>query len=420
MQVTHVSPARRRAAVAALALGGFAIGLTEFVAMGLLPQVARSLLGSQYTVSSSKAVAHAGWMISAYALGVVVGAPTIAAVTARVARKQLLLGLLALFIVGTAASAAAPNFELLLVARFVAALPHGAYFGAAGLLASQIMGPGSHGRGFAAVLGGLTVANVFGVPLITLVGQHAGWRVAYLAIAGVFGLTLIAVLALVPAIASPVEGSPRDELSAFRSGQVWLVATVAAIGFAGFFAVDSYIAPVTTHIAGLSDSWVPWVLATVGLGMTAGNAAGGWASDRNLDRSLLFGFGALIASTALFALIAHSPAGLFIGSFLIGASSLFLGPAMQSRLISAAPSARLMGAAVNQSAMNIANSLGAALGSLAIANGLGYLAPSVLGAGLAIVGLLLCSVDIAARRRARSGAQAVSLSETAAAAVGNG
>ncbi|MEY9894997.1 DHA1 family inner membrane transport protein [Catenulispora sp. MAP5-51] len=420
MQVTHVSPARRRAAVAALALGGFAIGLTEFVAMGLLPQVARSLLGSQYTVSSSKAVAHAGWMISAYALGVVVGAPTIAAVTARVARKQLLLGLLALFIAGTAASAAAPNFELLLVARFVAALPHGAYFGAAGLLASQIMGPGSHGRGFAAVLGGLTVANVFGVPLITLVGQHAGWRVAYLAIAGVFGLTLIAVLALVPAIASPVEGSPRDELSAFRSGQVWLVATVAAIGFAGFFAVDSYIAPVTTHIAGLSDSWVPWVLATVGLGMTAGNAAGGWASDRNLDRSLLFGFGALIASTALFALIAHSPAGLFIGSFLIGASSLFLGPAMQSRLISAAPSARLMGAAVNQSAMNIANSLGAALGSLAIANGLGYLAPSVLGAGLAIVGLLLCSVDIAARRRARSGTQAGSLSETTAAAVGNG
>jgi MFS transporter, DHA1 family, inner membrane transport protein len=420
MQVTHVSPARRRAAVAALALGGFAIGLTEFVAMGLLPQVAHSLLGSQYTASSSKAVAHAGWMISAYALGVVVGAPTIAAVTARVARKQLLLGLLALFIVGTAASAAAPNFELLLVARFVAALPHGAYFGAAGLLASQIMGPGSHGRGFAAVLGGLTIANVFGVPLITLVGQHAGWRVAYLAIAGVFGLTLIAVLALVPAIASPVEGSPRDELSAFRSGQVWLVATVAAIGFAGFFAVDSYIAPVTTHIAGLSDSWVPWVLATVGLGMTAGNAAGGWASDRNLDRSLLFGFGALIASTALFALIAHSPAGLFIGSFLIGASSLFLGPAMQSRLISAAPSARLMGAAVNQSAMNIANSLGAALGSLAIANGLGYLAPSVLGAGLAVVGLLLCSVDIAARRRARSGTQARSLSETAAAAVGNG
>ncbi|MEY9929891.1 DHA1 family inner membrane transport protein [Catenulispora sp. GP43] len=422
MQVTHVSPARRRAAVAALALGGFAIGLTEFVAMGLLPQVAHSLLGGQYAASSSKAVAHAGWMISAYALGVVVGAPTIAAVTARVARKQLLLGLLALFIVGTAASAAAPNFDLLLLARFIAALPHGAYFGAAGLLASQIMGPGSHGRGFAAVLGGLTVANVFGVPLITLVGQHAGWRVAYLAIAGMFFLTLIAVVAVVPAIASPVEGSPRDELRAFRSGQVWLVATVAAIGFAGFFAVDSYIAPVTTHIAGLSDSWVPWVLATVGLGMTAGNAAGGWASDRNLERSLLFGFGALITSTALFALIAHTPAGLFIGAFLIGASSLFIGPAMQSRLISAAPSARLMGAAVNQSAMNIANSLGAALGSLAIANGLGYLAPSVLGAGLATVGLLLCGVDIAARRRARTGSrgEAEHRAETAAAASGNG
>jgi len=400
-----VSPTRRRAAVAALALGGFAIGLTEFVAMGLLPQIARSLLPGQSAASMSNAVAHAGWMISAYALGVVAGAPTIAALTARVARKKLLLGLLALFIVGTVASAVAPTFGLVLVARFVAALPHGAYFGAAGLVAAEIMGPGSQGRGFAAVLGGLAVSNVVGVPLITRLGQAAGWRAAYLAIAGMFLLTLIAVVALVPAVASHIDGSPRAELRTFRSRQVWLVAAVAAIGFAGFFAVDSYIAPVTTHVAGLSDGTVPWVLVAIGLGMTVGNAAGGWASDRDLDRSLIFGFGAFIASMVLFALIAHAHPGLFLGSFLLGATSLFLGPALQSRLISAAPGARLMGAAVNQSAMNIANSLGAALGGVVIASGLGYLAPSLLGAGLGAVGLLLCAADIATQRRARSEAR---------------
>jgi len=398
------SPARRRAAVAALALGGFAIGLTEFVAMGLLPQIARSLLPDQYAASSAQAVAHAGWMISAYALGVVVGAPTIAALTARVARKRLLLGLLVLFIVGTAASALAPNFGLVLVARFVAALPHGAYFGAAGLVAAEILGPGSRGRGFAAVLGGLTIANVIGVPLITRLGQAAGWRVAYLAIAGMFLLTLFAVAALVPAVDSHTDGSPRAELRAFRSGQVWLVAAIAAIGFAGFFAVDSYIAPITTHVAGLSDGSVPYVLVAVGLGMTVGNAFGGWASDRNLERSLLFGFVALIASMILFAAIAHVPAGLFVGAFVVGAAAVFLGPAMQSRLIGAAPEARLMGAAVNQSAMNIANSLGAALGGIVIAHGLGYLAPALLGAGLGVVGLAMGLVDLSARRRARTDA----------------
>jgi DHA1 family inner membrane transport protein len=392
-----ISQPRRRAAVAALALGGFAIGLTEFVAMGLLPQIAHSLLPGQYAASSSQAVAHAGWMISAYALGVVVGAPTIAALTARVERKRLLLGLLGLFIVGTVASALAPTFGLVLLARFVAALPHGAYFGAAGLVAAQIMGPGSHGRGFAAVLGGLTVANVIGVPLITRLGQTAGWRVAYLAIAGMFLLTLIAVAALVPAVDSDVQGSPRAELGAFRSRQVWLVGATASIGFAGFFAVDSYIAPVTTHIAALSDGTVPWVLVAIGLGMTVGNVAGGWASDRNLERSLLYGFVMFIGSMLLFALIAHSHVGLFAGAFLLGATSLFLGPAMQSRLIKAAPDARLMGAAVNQSAMNIANSLGAALGGVVIARGLGYLAPSLLGAGLGVVGLVMCAIGIRAR-----------------------
>jgi DHA1 family inner membrane transport protein len=218
-----------------------------------------------------------------------------------------------------------------------------------------------------------------------------------------FLLTLFAVAALVPAVGAHAEGSPRAELRAFRSGQVWLVAAIAAIGFAGFFAVDSYIAPITTHVTGLGDATVPWVLVAVGLGMTAGNAFGGWASDRNLERSLLFGFAALIGSMVLFAAIAPASVGLFVGAFLVGGTAVFLGPALQSRLISAAPEARLMGAAVNQSAMNIANSLGAALGGVVIAHGLGYVAPALLGAGLGVFGLVMCLVDQAVQRRARAG-----------------
>ncbi|MEU7948170.1 MFS transporter [Micromonospora taraxaci] len=396
-----MSRGRQVAALVALALGGVAIGLTEFVAMGLLPDIARGLLPQEYAQSSSNAVARAGWMITAYALGVVVGAPLIAALSARLPRKKLVLGLLALFAVGTVASAIAPTFDLVMVARFAAALPHGAYFGAAGLLAATLMGPGNEARGFAIVLSGLTVSNVVGVPLITRLGQAAGWRLAYLVIAGVFVLTLLAVLAVVPEVAAAVDGSPAAELRALRTSQVWLVAATGAIGFAGFFAVNTYIAPVTTDVTGLSAATVPWALVAVGLGMTVGNALGGWLADRDLRRSMVIGFVAMIVSITTFSLVASSPVGLFVGAFLVGATSLYLGPVLQARLITVAPGAQLMGAALNQSAMNIANSLGAALGSVAIAAGLGYLAPARVGIVLAVVGLALGVVSFAVGRRER-------------------
>ncbi|HEY0002961.1 MAG TPA: MFS transporter [Actinoplanes sp.] len=395
----NLTVGRRWAALFALAMGGFGLGLTEFVAMGLLPDLARDLLPAEYARSAPDAVAEAGWMITSYALGVVVGAPTIAALTARVARRKLVIGLLVLIVAGTVASALAPTFALVMAGRFVAALAHGAYFGAAGLLAAATLGPGNQGKGFAVVLGGLTAANVFGVPLITGLGQAAGWRVAYLAVAGVFALTLLAVLATVPPVAASPGGSPRAELAAFRSPQVWLVALVAAVGFGGFFAVNSYIAPVTTHVTGLSEAAVPWVLAVLGLGMTVGNAAGGIAADRDLRRSVLYGFAALIGTVALFGLIASHPVGLFAGAFLVGAASLFLGPTLQARLIAVAPGAQLMGAAVNQSATNVANSLGAVLGGVVIARGFGYLAPAWVGVGLGLAGLALAVVGFAVESR---------------------
>jgi MFS transporter, DHA1 family, inner membrane transport protein len=397
--VENLSPRHRWTALLALALGGVAIGLTEFVAMGLLPEIARGLLPDLYRASPAEAVAKGGWMITAYALGVVVGAPTIAALTAKLPRKRLVLGLLVLFAIGTVGSALAPTFELVLVARFVAALPHGAYFGAAGLLAATLMGPGNEARGFAAVLSGLTVSNVVGVPLITRLGQTEGWRVAYLVIAAVFLLTLLAVAASVPAVPPAPGGSARAELAALARPQVWLVAAVAAVGFAGFFAVNTYIAPITTEVTALSPSVVPWVLVSVGLGMTAGNALGGWFADRNLRRAVLLGFAAVIAATLYFGLLSANPIGLFTGAFLIGATSLFLGPALQARLIAVAPGAQLMGAALNQSAMNVANSLGAALGGTVIAAGLGYRAPAWAGIGLAIVGLGLAALSFSLDRR---------------------
>jgi DHA1 family inner membrane transport protein len=394
----NLSRRRRWAALLALALGSVAIGLTEFVPAGLLPEIARSVLGDEYTRSEPDAVAHAGWMITAYALGVVVGAPLIATITARMRRKRLVLGLLVLFVLGTAASAVASTFGLVLVARFAAGLPHGAYFGAAGLLAASLMGPGSEGRGFAVVLSGLTVANVGGVPVITRLGQAAGWREAYLVIAGVFLLALLAVAATVPD-APASGGSPADELRALRRPQVWLVVATASIGIAGFFAVDSYLAPITTSVTGLPAGSVAWVLVAVGLGMTAGNVLGGWYADRNLQRAMVAGFAAVIAANVYFGLMVGSAFGLFTGAFLIGGTILFLGPVLQARLIAVAPGAQLMGAALNQSAFNAANSLGAALGSVVIAAGLGYRATAWAGVVVSAVGLVLAVAGLAFERR---------------------
>jgi DHA1 family inner membrane transport protein len=396
----NVTRRRRRAALLALALGSVAIGLTEFVPAGLLPEIARSVLGAEYARSEPDAVARAGWMITAYALGVVVGAPLIATITARVRRKRLVLGLLVLFVLATVASAVASTFGLVLVARFAAGLPHGAYFGAAGLLASSLMGPGSEGRGFAAVLSGLTVANVVGVPVITRLGQAAGWRAAYLVIAGVFLLALVAVAATVPD-APATGGSPADELRALRRPQVWLVVATASIGIAGFFAVDSYLAPITTSVTGLPPGAVAWALVAVGLGMTAGNVLGGWAADRNLQRAMVLGFAAVIVANVYFGLTAGSAFGLFTGAFLIGATILFLGPVLQARLIAAAPGAQLMGAALNQSAFNAANSLGAALGSVVITLGLGYRATAWAGVVVSVLGFVLAAAGVAVERRRR-------------------
>jgi DHA1 family inner membrane transport protein len=396
----ELTPLRRWLALVALALGGFGIGVTEFVSMGLLPNIAQDLLPGLYAVSPSDANASAGHLISAYALGVVVGAPTIAAAAARWPRKRLLLVLVAAFVIGNLATVILPSFGWIIASRFIAGLPHGAYFAIASLVAGSLLGPGKRAKGIAFVLGGLTIANIVGVPLGTYLGQTFGWRSAFILVTGIFALTLVAILVTVPMIAGDPASTMRRELRALGRLQVWLTLALAAIGFGGMFAVYTYIAPVITDVTGLDAATVPWILVTFGVGMTVGNFTGGWAADRSLALSLIVFMSGLVFSLVVFGLFAASIPGLLVGTFLVAAFSSAVSPAIQARLMDIAHDSQSLAAALNHSALNIGNALGAFLGGLVIATGFGYLAPSFVGVGLAVVGVLILSVSLAIDRRA--------------------
>lgn len=394
---------RRWLAIVALALGGFGIGVTEFVTMGLLPNIAQDLLPGTYAVDPASANASAGYLVSAYALGVVVGAPTIAAAAARWPRKRLLVVLVSVFVAGNLLSAVLPSFGLVLAARFLSGLPHGAYFGIASLVAASLMGPGKRARGVSFVLAGLTIANVVGVPAGTFIGQELGWRSAYLMVTVIFALTLVAILAAVPFRPGDPSATMRNELRVFGRLQVWLTLVLASIGFGGVFAVYTFIAPVVTDVAGLASGVVPWVLVVFGVGMTGGNFLSGWLADRSVSRTLLISLSALGISALGFALFANTTPGLLIFIFLIGACAGACSPAIQTRLMDVSHNAQSIAAALNHSSLNIGNSVGAFLGGLAIAAGFGYLSPAVVGVGLAAVGLCVLVLSLGIdRRRARS------------------
>jgi DHA1 family inner membrane transport protein len=399
--IAGVGILRRRLALLALALGGFGIGVTEFVTMGLLPNIAQDLLPADYAVDPEAANASAGMLVSAYALGVVVGAPTIAALAARWSRKRLLIVLVSVFVAGNLLSALLPSFGLVLVARFVSALPHGAYFGIASLVAASLMGPGNRARGVSFVLGGLTIANVVGVPAGTFLGQALGWRATYVFVAVVFALALVAIVLTVPYRPGDRTASMRTELRALTRLQVWLTLGVASIGFGGLFAVYTYIAPVVTDVTGLDAGFVPWVLVVFGVGMTIGNVLSGWLTDRSVKRSLTISLIVLGLSVVGFALTASTVPGLLVFIFLLGGSVGACSPAIQTRLMDVAHDAQSFAAALNHSALNIGNSLGAFLGGLVIAAGFGYLSPAVVGALLSVVGLVLLLTSFAVERSRR-------------------
>ncbi|MCB2412783.1 MFS transporter [Demequina sp. TTPB684] len=383
-----LTPARARLALLSLALGGFGIGTTEFVAMGLLPDIARDLLPALYSANQEEALAKAGIVISAYAAGVVVGAPTIAAFAARFPRKRLLAWLTVAFTVGTIASALAPTFETVVLFRFLAGLPHGAYFGVAALVAADLMGKGARGRAVAYVLTGLTIANVVGVPAITFLGQHTSWRIGYLAVAAIFALCTVAILAFVPAHDGDPHATIRRELSAFTRPAVWFALLTGALGFGGLFAVYTYVSPLATEVAGAPERFVPAALIVLGIGTTVGNILGGRMADRGALRAVFVLFGALAISLLTLALLARTVPGLLLGLFMVGLAASAISPAIQTRLMDVAGDAQTMAAAVNHAALNMGNSLGAFLGGIVIAAGWGYVAPTW-------VGLALCAPGVA-------------------------
>lgn len=399
----RLSAPRRNAALFALALGGFAIGVTEFASMGVLPNIAQDLLPG-FAEHPEREISRAGILITLYAVGVVVGAPVITALAARVSQTGLALWLLAAFVAGSLASALAPTFETLAAARFIAGLPHATFFGASALLAGRLMGPGNRGKGIAIAMSGLPIANIFGVPVATWIGQTIGWRWAYGLVALLFALTFALVLRFLPRFPGDPSRSIGDALAGFANVRVWIMIALASVGFGGFFAVYSYIAEVVTRVAALPESSVPWALATIGVGMTLGNFFGGWAADRNGPRTILLGFSAFIASLLLYTLVAGHPVGLFASVFLVGFTSSTLIPSTQARFMRIAREAELMGAAVSHASFNVGNALGAWLGGLVIAAGFGYLAPGWVGALLACAGALfaLLSIGLSRRDRGRS------------------
>lgn len=376
-------------ALTALVLGGVGIGTTEFVTMGLLPEIAEGV---------DTSIPRAGHTISAYALGVVVGAPTIAIFGNRIPRRGMLVALMVLFAVGNSLSALATSYELLVLARFVAGIPHGAFFGIASIVAFDIVRAGRGGWAVSRIMLGIPIANVAGVPLATWLGQQAGWRSAYWLVAGVGLLTAALVATVVPHQPGDKEARVRSELAAFRDSQVWLTLLVGSVGFGGVFAMYSYISPILRNQTGLPADAVPIYLFIYGVGGLAGTIIAGRLVDLSVLRTLVGSSIATGLSLAAFAWAANwaIPAGIVLLLVCISVSAFVL--ALQLRLMEVAGRARTLGAAGNHAALNIANALGAWLGGLVLAAGWGWQAPSFVGAGLSVAGLVILFLSLRVHR----------------------
>lgn len=377
-------------ALLALAIGAFGIGTTEFVIMGLLPEVA-----GDFGVS----IPTAGLLVTGYALGVVLGAPLMTVLGTRISRKRMLMLLMGLFIAGNLLSAVAPVFGVMLAGRVVASLAHGAFFGIGSVVAAELVAPQKKAGAIAMMFTGLTVANVVGVPLGTLVGQTLGWRVTFAVVAGLGVIGLVGIAKLVPDLPKPEGVRLRHELAAFRNVQVLLAMAMTILGFGGVFAAVTYLAPMMTDVAGYADSSVTWLLVLFGLGMVAGNLIGGKFADRALMPLLYISLSSLAVVLALFTLTAHNKIAAAVTITLIGALGFATVPPLQKRVLDQASGAPTLASAMNIGAFNLGNALSAWLGGLVISAGLGYTAPNWVGAVLAGSALLLAVVSATLERR---------------------
>ncbi|MFE4614933.1 MULTISPECIES: MFS transporter [Streptomyces] len=370
-------------ALLALAVSAFGIGTTEFVMMGLLPNVADDL---------GTSVPTAGHLVSAYAIGVVVGAPLLTALGSRIPRKRMLLLLMALFVVGNLASALAPGFGWLVAGRVLAGLPHGAFFGVGAVVAARLVPEDRQARAVATMFLGLTVANILGVPAATLLGQHLGWRATFLVVT-VIGLVAMAALArLVPQIPVDERQGLGREIRALGRPQVLLGLLTAVFGFAGVFAVYSYLASMTTEVMGFGESTVTVVLALFGLGMTGGALAAGPLTDRALRPTLYGSLAALVLTLVAFRFTVHVPWLALVTVVVLGAVGFMTTTPLQMLVMRKAKDAPTLASASNHSAFNLANAGGAWAGGAAVAAGWGWTSPALVGAGLTVVGLAIAAL----------------------------
>lgn len=376
-------------AILAMAIGSFGIGMGEFAVMGMLPELARDLGVSE---------PQAGHVISAYALGVVVGAPAFSLLFAKLPRRAMLLCLMLAFAIANIGCALAPDYKSLLLMRFISGLPHGAYFGIAALVAASLVPVTHRARAVGLLMLGLTIATLIGMPLASWIGQWMGWRPTFAFVGFVGALAFLSIMAVVPAVPAESGAGARRELSALRHGQVWLTLAITAIGCGGMFSVITYVVPLLTDETGLAMRYVPFAVGLFGVGLTVGNTFGA----RMADRALMPTIGGMLALNAVMLGIlpwtAASVAGAAISIFFVGFSGA-IGAGLQTRLMDVARDGQTLAATLMHGAFNIANALGAFLGGLAISAGYGWSSTGPVGSALAVLGLAVFFVSLALDRR---------------------
>jgi MFS transporter, DHA1 family, inner membrane transport protein len=379
LQEAPYSPARITLIIFSLAMGGFGIGTGEFAIMGLMPGVAADLGVTEPQV---------GHLISAYALGVVVGAPILAIGGARLYRRHLLILLMSFYALGNIASALAPGYGSLLVFRFIACLPHGAYFGVAALVAASLVPFNKRAKVVSLVMMGLTFALLIGNPLATILGQHLDWRYAFGFVGAVAALTGLMIVLFLPLNRQEERQSPFSEIRAFNRPEIWYPLAIGSIGFAGMFCVFSYLAPTLLEVTGVDPFWIPIALAVFGLGGFVGNILGGWLFDRLQFRSVGWMLLWSISMLLLYPYATETIWTMLVMCFLV-ALMVGLGPALQTHLMDVAHGAQTLAAASHHAAFNVANALGPWLGGMAISAGLGWQSTGYVGATTAVAGLAI-------------------------------
>ena len=372
--------------ILALAVGGFCIGTTEFVAMGLIQEISHNLHVS---------IPVAGHFISAYALGVTIGAPIIAILAAKVPRKTLLIGLMLFYGIANGVTALAHTYESMLISRFIAGLPHGAYFGIAALVVAEFAGKQKRASAVAKLMMGLNVATVIGVPFATWLGQNYGWRAGFEFSASIAFLTVVTICFFVPQMQQKQTASIQNELRGLKNTQMWLTLAVGAIGFGGLFSVYSYVSPILTEYTHASIQVVPFALASIGLGLVIGGLVAGHFADNNLNKAIIWVLLSNACSYVICALFIGNLYTAFSALFLVSFSIAGLGPLLQTRLMDVAGDAQSLAASLNHSAFNIANALGAFLGGWLISHGMGWLAPIWVGFVLSLGGLIILLIALA-------------------------